>query len=69
VISLLAGGLAVPAGLLPIWGLLSSRGAPFVVPVPEIVAALVVLPLLVVSATFLITRPLLTWSTFRGAGS
>jgi len=69
VISLLAGVLAVPAGLLPIWGLLASRGAPLVVPVPEIVAALVILPLLVVTATFVLTRPIPPWSTFRGAGS
>ena len=69
VISLLAGVLAVPAGLLPIWGLLFSRGAPLVVPVPEIAAALVILPLLVVVATFALTRPIPPWSTFRGAGS
>ena len=69
VIALLAGVLAVPAGLLPIWGLLMSRGAPLVVPVPEIVAALVILPLLVVGATFVLTRPIPTWSSFRGAGS
>lgn len=69
VISLLAGFLAVPAGLLPIWGLLLSRGAPLVVPVPEILAALVILPLLVVGATFVLTRPIPSWSTFRGAGS
>jgi putative ABC transport system permease protein len=69
VIALLAGVLAVPAGLLPIWGLLLSRGAPLVVPVPEIAAALVILPLLVVVATFVLTRPIPSWSTFRGAGS
>lgn len=69
VISLLAGVLAVPAGLLPIWGLLLSRGAPLVVPVPEIVSALVILPLVVVVATFVLTRPIPSWSTFRGAGS
>ena len=69
VIALLAGVLAVPAGLLPIWGLLMSRGSPLIVPVPEIVAALVVLPLLVVATTFALTRPIPPWSNFRGAGS
>jgi putative ABC transport system permease protein len=69
VIALLAGALAVPAGLLPIWGLLLSRGAPLVVPLPEIVAALAILPILVVVATFVLTRPIPSWSAFRGAGS
>jgi putative ABC transport system permease protein len=69
VISLLAGALAVPAGLLPVWGLLASRGSPLVVPLPEITAALVVLPLLAVAATFVVTRPIPAWSAFRGAGS
>ncbi len=69
VISLLAGVLAVPAGLLPVWGLLLSRGSPLVVPVPEIAAALVVVPLLVVAVTFVLTRPIPPWSSFRGAGS
>lgn len=69
VISMLAGILAVPAGLIPVWGLLSSRGAPLVVPVPEILAALLIVPLLVVTATFVLTRPIAPWSTFRRAGS
>ena len=45
VLGLLAGLLAVPAGLLPAWGLLGSRGAPLVVPLPEVVAAVIILPL------------------------
>ena len=69
VISLLAGVLAVPAGLLPTWGLLLSRGSPLVVPLPEILSALVGVPLLVVAATLLLTRPIPPWSSFRGAGS
>jgi putative ABC transport system permease protein len=69
VIALLAGALAVPAGLLPIWGLLLSRGAPLVVPLPEIVASLAILPILVVVATFVLIRPIPSWSAFRGAGS
>ena len=69
VIALLAGALAVPAGLLPTWGLLASRGAPLVVPVPEILAALVVLPLMAISATLLLIRPIPSWSAFRGARS
>lgn len=69
VISALAGALAVPAGLLPIWGLLSSRGAPLVVPLPEIVVALVVLPVLAVTGTWVFSRPIPAWSAFRGPGS
>ena len=69
VIAALAGVLAVPAGLLPVWGLLLSRGSPLVVPVPEVLAALLVLPLLAVAATFVLARPIPSWSAFRGAGS
>jgi putative ABC transport system permease protein len=69
VIATLAGILAVPAGLLPVWGLLLSRGAPLVVPVPEVLAAIAALPLLAVLATFLFTRPIPAWSAFRGASS
>ena len=65
VISVLAGTLAIPAGLLPVWGLLASRGYPLVVPVPEIVAALAVLPLLAVVATLFLSRPIPPWSAFR----
>ena len=66
---LLAGALAVPAGLLPIWGLLSSRGAPLVVPLPEVVAALAVLPLLAMAGTLLFSRPIPDWSAFRSAAT
>jgi hypothetical protein len=44
-------------------------GSPLVVPVPEITAALLVLSLLAVTATFVVTRPIPAWSAFRGAGS
>ena len=69
VIAVLAGALAVPAGLLPIWGLLSSRGAPLVVPLPEVVAALAVLPLLAMAGTLLFSRPIPDWSAFRSAAT
>jgi len=69
VIAVLAGALAVPAGLLPIWGLLSSRGAPLVVPLPEVVAALAILPLLAMAGTLLFSRPIPDWSAFRSAAT
>jgi putative ABC transport system permease protein len=65
VIALLGGSLAIPAGLLPVWGLLASRGAPLVVPVPEILAALAILPLLAIAGTWLLSRPIPDWSAFR----
>ena len=36
VIAVLAGLLAIPAGLLPVWGVLMRLGWPLVVPVPEV---------------------------------
>jgi putative ABC transport system permease protein len=69
VISALAGALAVPAGLLPIWGLLASRGAPLVVPLPEIVVALAVLPVLAVTGTWVFSRPIPAWSAFRSSAT
>ena len=68
-IALLAGVLAIPAGLLPVWGLLISRQAPLVVPVPEVLAAVVVLPLLAVLGALLLSRPIPSWSAFRDLGS
>jgi putative ABC transport system permease protein len=69
VIALLGGTLAIPAGLLPVWGLLASRGADIVVPWPEILAAFAVLPLLAVAGTWLMSRPIPDWSAFRAQGS
>jgi len=65
VIALLGGLLAVPAGLLPVWGLLASRGAPLVVPVPEVIGAVAVLPLLAIGAAWLLGRPIPAWGAFR----
>lgn len=65
VIALLGGLLAVPAGLLPVWGLLASRGAPLVVPVPEVIGAVAVLPLLAIGAAWVLGRPLPAWGAFR----
>jgi putative ABC transport system permease protein len=65
VIALLGGMLAVPAGLLPVWGLLASRGAPLVVPVPEVIGAVAVLPVLAIGAAWLLGRPIPAWGAFR----
>jgi putative ABC transport system permease protein len=65
VIALLGGVLAVPAGLLPVWGLLASRGAPLIVPVPEVIGAVAVLPLLAIGAAWILGRPIPAWGAFR----
>lgn len=67
VLAILAGLLAVPAGLLPVWGLLASRHADIAVPVIEIVAAVGLLPLLAIGATWLLARPIPDWSAFRSS--
>ena len=70
VLALLAGLLAVPAGLLPAWGLIGSRvNAPFVVPWPEILIAVAVLPLAGIVGGLLLTRPIPSWSAFREAAT
>jgi putative ABC transport system permease protein len=68
-IALLAGVLAVPAGLLPVWGLLASRKSPLVVPVPEALAAVLVLPLLAMLGALLFSRSIPSWSAFRDLNS
>jgi putative ABC transport system permease protein len=65
VIALLGGLLAVPAGLLPVWGLLASRGAPLVVPVPEVIGAVAVLPILAIGAAWMLGRPIPAWGASR----
>jgi putative ABC transport system permease protein len=69
VLGLMAGLLAVPAGLLPAWGLLGSRGAPLVVPIPEVIAAVAILPLAGILGALLLTRRIPDWSALRQAGS
>lgn len=69
VLALMAGLLAVPAGLLPAWGLLGSRNAPFVVPIPEVIAAVIILPLAGIVGALLLTRRIPAWSALREAGS
>lgn len=69
VIALLGGVLAVPAGLLPVWGLLVTRKAPLVVPVPEVIAAVAILPVLAIAVTWLFSRPIPDWHAFRGPTS
>ena len=69
VVTLLAGTLAVPAGLLPVWGLLVSRKEPLAVPLLEIGGAVLALPVLAVLAAWLLSRPIPDWSAFRNIGS
>jgi putative ABC transport system permease protein len=65
VMALLAGILAVPAGLLPIWGIFVSRGSPIAVPTIEIAGAVLVLPVLAVLSSWLLSRPIPDWNAFR----
>jgi hypothetical protein len=58
VLALLAGLLAVPAGLLPVWGVLLNSPLPIVVPVPEVIGAIIVLPLMAIVGGLLLGRPL-----------
>ena len=70
VLTLMAGVLAVPAGLLPAWGLLANRpGLPFVIPLPEVIAAVAVLPLAGLFGALVLTRGIPAWSALRQAGS
>lgn len=69
IIALLGGLLAVPAGLLPVWGLLITRHSPLVVPGLEVVAVVALLPVLAIAATWLLSRPIPDWSAFRGRPS
>lgn len=69
VIALLAGILAVPAGLLPVWGVLTSLDWPIVVPLPEVIGALVVLPLAAMAGGLLLGRPLPEWAARRDPGA
>ncbi|HJP89634.1 MAG TPA: FtsX-like permease family protein [Candidatus Limnocylindrales bacterium] len=65
VLAFVAGLLAVPAGLLPIWGIFTSRDAPMAVPGIEIAGALVVMPLLAVAFAWILSRPIPDWNAFR----
>ena len=65
VLALLAGILAVPAGLLPIWGIFVSRGSPIAVPTMEIAGAVLALPVLAVLLSWLLSRPIPDWNAFR----
>jgi putative ABC transport system permease protein len=61
VLTLLGGVLAVPAGLLPIWGLsVASRGgaaADLVIPAASVAAVVVLVPAAAAGAAWAITRP------------
>jgi putative ABC transport system permease protein len=69
IIALLGGVLAVPAGLLPVWGVLITRHSPLVVPGLEVVAIVALLPILAITATWVLSRPIPDWSAFRGRPS
>ncbi|HUQ43725.1 MAG TPA: FtsX-like permease family protein, partial [Candidatus Limnocylindria bacterium] len=69
VLALLAGLLAVPAGLLPIWGIFTSRGSRMEIPMLEIAGAVVLLPLLAVASGWLLSRPIPDWNAFRRSGA
>ncbi len=66
-LALLAGLLAIPAGLIPAWGLLAARDAPLIVPLPEILAAALVLPLVGALGSLALSRSLPAWSALRDA--
>jgi putative ABC transport system permease protein len=65
VLGLLAALLALPAGLIPVWGLLASRDTPLVVPVLELVLVVVALPAMAAVGGLLLSRPIPQWSAFR----
>ena len=65
-LALLAGILAVPAGILPAWGLLASLNQPVAVPMLEIAAAVLALPGIAVLGSWLLSRPIPDWNAFRG---
>lgn len=69
VVAVLAGVLAVPAGLLPVWGVLTSLDWPIVVPLPEVIGAIVILPLGAVAGGLLLGRPLPEWAARRDPGA
>jgi putative ABC transport system permease protein len=69
VIALMAALLAIPAGLLPVWGLLASRDQPVVIPLPELLAIVVLLPLAAIAGALLFSRPIPAWSAFREVSS
>ncbi|CAN5862968.1 hypothetical protein BH24CHL6_BH24CHL6_09280 [soil metagenome] len=65
VLALLASTLALPAGLLPIWGVMSGMNSPFVVPIPELAAAMLLLPIVAIAGALLLSRSIPQWSAFR----
>lgn len=66
VLALLGGLLAVPAGLLPVWGIFASkRDAVMAIPMLEIVGVVLVLPIIAIGSVFLLSRPIPDWNAFR----
>jgi hypothetical protein len=66
VLALVAAILAIPAGMLPVWGIF-SRDDYYVValPVLEFIGVLVVLPVVAVASAWLLSRPIPDWNAFR----
>ncbi|HEX2626468.1 MAG TPA: ABC transporter permease [Candidatus Limnocylindrales bacterium] len=69
VLAFVAGLLAVPAGLLPIWGIFTSRDAQMAVPTIEIAGALIVMPVLAIAFAWILSRPIPDWNAFRNLES
>lgn len=65
VIALLAATLALPAGLLPVWGLYASRNQAVALPLPELIVTIVLLPVVAMLGGLLLSRSLPPWSAFR----
>jgi putative ABC transport system permease protein len=65
ILGLLSGILAVPAGLLPVWGIFLSRGTHLEIPTLEIAGSVLVLPLVAIAGAFLLSRPIPEWNAFR----
>ena len=62
----LGGLLAVPAGLLPVWGLLATTdGIPFAPSWSTIAVAVLGLPAVAVTGAWLLTRPAAPWAAYR----
>lgn len=61
----LGGLLAVPAGLIPVWGATRFTGLPFVIPLPVLAVVALGVPLLAVAGAWSLTRPAARWLAYR----
>jgi len=70
VLALLAGSLAVPAGLIPVIGLLQGRtDVTLVIPWMEVVAVVALLPIAAIVGALVLSRSTPEWSAFKQARS